>query len=373
MRDVGLASLTLVICALAGTAHGEPRRVLVAGDTAAAAARDRGLELASSSELEGTLEELDRRASRARKKALAAITRALERAQDLYLEQEIEAMIDLLSETAREHLWLLGDPDHRELGWAVAFRLGLAHLTRGDREEASRHFALALAISPERRPAADLYGPDVAAAFSRAVAARERRAPRPVRVRAEPAGALIAVDGAGGIGDRRNLRPGLHVLRASAPGYQSRAELVELDGSGRVAIELEADDGSGRVDSWSPGALAPGRPAFDAFWRARMRAAGADAVLWVGKGRAAVVTFDQVLPASGPSSRAAADAALDAWLGEPAIAASESRSITREPLFWGGVAAAVALGVVGVLVLTSDGGDGGNGGGGGIDVGVVDP
>lgn len=381
MRDVGLASLTLAVCALAGSASAEPKQVLVAsagGDAGIEeVVRDRGLALAGDAELQRWLTASRTRAGEARVKALVAVTGGLARAQDLYLEQKFDAMIDLLSELARSELALLGDPDHREIGWALAFRLGLAHLSRGgrgDRARAARMFGLALAISPERRPAADLYGPDVAAAFSEAVAARERVAPRPVTIRTRPAGALVAVDGRGGIGARRNLRPGLHIVRVSAPGHLTRAELVDAGASKAITIELETDDGDGWIDGWTIASTAPSRPAFDGFWRQQMRAAGADAVLWVGSGRAAVVTGDRVLEASGASPRAAAKAALDAWLGAPELAGGDRGSVIREPLFWGGVAAAVALGVVGVLVLTSgDDGGGVPGGGGGIEVGVVDP
>jgi hypothetical protein len=162
------------------------------------------------------------------------------------------------------------------------------------------------------------------------------------------------------------------VVRASAPGYLTAAVQVEIEPDTReVEIELSPDPGDGPVEAWAVASLAPGRAAFDELWRSMLERTGADAVLWVGKTRAVVVTARFVSsPASGASPRAAAAAALADWLGAPKIAAVRSRSLVREPLFWTGVAGAAALVAIGVVLLTS-GDDGGVGGG--ITVGVVDP
>jgi hypothetical protein len=375
MRGVGLACLSLAVWSIAvSSIHAAPaRRILVVGERGGdEAVVARGHRVVDAEPVERALEGLQERARRAEREAVVAITATLARAQDLYLEQEFDEMVEVLEELDREQRWLLSSPDHRELGWDVAFRLGLALLSRDDDRRAAAQFGLALSYRFEKRPASDLYGPDVAAAFGEAVAARERLAPRPVAIRTDPAGALIAVDGVAGLDNRRSLRSGLHVVRASAPGYLTAAVQVEIEPDTReVEIELSPDPGDGPVDAWTVASLAPGRAAFDELWRSMLERTGADAVLWVGKTRAVVVTARFVSsPASGASPRAAAAAALADWLGAPKIAAVRSRSLVREPLFWTGVAGAAALVAIGVVLLTS-GDDGGVGGG--ITVGVVDP
>lgn len=377
MRGVGLALVSLFVCTVTN-ARAEPKQILVVGEPGGAeAVTERGHQVVEATEVDRVLRALGDRAASAERAAVAAVTDGLARAQDLYLEQEFDEMIGVLEALATGQRALLASPEHRELGWAVAFRLGLARLSRGkrgDKKRAMDQFALALAYLFEKRPASDLYGPDVATAFSRAVAQRERLAPRPVTVQTSPAGALVVVDGFPGMSERRNLRPGLHAVRVSAPGYLTRAELVEIGESGDVPIELERDTGSGVVDRWTVASLVPGRPAFDQFWRSMMKSAGADAVLWVGNSKAVVVTGDRTLaPATGASARTAAAAALSDWLGAPPSVDTGAAPLTRRPLFWTGVAGAAALVVVGVVLLARGGGGGGGDGSGGISVGVVDP
>lgn len=198
---------------------------------------------------------------------LGTVEQGLRAARQAYLDQRFDDMIATLAAVEQDGLEVLARPPHIPVLWEVMFQRGLAHLARGqegDAERARDRFLLALALEPTRRPLRELYGPDVAAAFADALSTHAARLPRPVPVRVTPDDAQVIVDGAAvpeASGARRaaSLRPGLHVVRAVAPGYEAVAVLAGVDEPGEIVMALGARAEPDPVDrigaSWSAGML----------------------------------------------------------------------------------------------------------------------
>jgi hypothetical protein len=154
--------------------------------------------------------------------------------------------------------------------WELEFQRGLAELYRASPSEsridpaaAFPRFHLALSLDEKRAPRADLYNPSVTAAFTAAIDARSSVPPRPVAIRATPPDARIVVDGLPIVDNAapRTLRPGLHVIHASAPGHAPSARVVELASGQPLEIALTPVAGTAldRIGaSWSEGVLDPG-------------------------------------------------------------------------------------------------------------------
>lgn len=178
--------------------------------------------------------------------ALAAMERELAAVREAWLGQRWDAMIERLDALERERLPLLATPARCETLWEIELRRALAHRGRkaaGDADEAARRFALALALAPDRRPARELWGPEVVAEFLRVVEAQGVAVPLATAIRADPSQATIHVDcqplDASG---RASLRPGLHVVHAHAIGHRAVAQLFETPAQSTVTLALPASD-----------------------------------------------------------------------------------------------------------------------------------
>lgn len=186
---------------------------------------------------------------------------ALEAAQAEYLDLDFDGAITVL-DAAEADAVALARPGRCEGLWELVFRQGLGRWAKGDEAEAGARFELALALDPERRPLGELYGPDVTAAFLRAVQARSARIARPVPLRTRPAAVEVEIDCRAMDEAEPSLRPGLHVVRVAAPGFEPWAGVVDLraEGSIEVALEPMLDarvpvqrfDGSTDVDAVGP-------------------------------------------------------------------------------------------------------------------------
>ncbi len=302
-----------------------------------------------------------------------ALEAALAGSQARYLELKFDGMVKTL-EAAWPHA--RARAGRCDGAWALAFGLGLAYGARrgeGDQRRSLDHYQLALALDPERRPRGELYGPDVTAAFLRAVQQHEGRTARPVSLRVEPHGARVEIDCRAVTGTEPGVAAGLHLVRITSPGFAPWAGVVDLRGRDVIERRLEPlppGDPTGRLAmSTDDEAVDDGAARAHALVLALARARDADAVLVVSQvsagwrvrpwGRdgigAAVVR---------PELETALDAALglltdDGRLHAPAPAATSEpgsspprrRPVARTWWFWtiiGGVAAtgvALALGL----------------------------
>ncbi len=186
----------------------------------------------------------EQRAARAERERAQSerVEQALGAAQADYLALDFTAMLAGLDEAEGQAL-TLARPGRCDGLWELEFRQGLGRWARsaeGDPAEAVARFELALALDPERRPLGELYGPDVTAAFLRAVEARSARFARAVPLRLQPADAEVEID-CRELDDRElSLRPGLHAVRVSAPGYAPWAAVIDTRTRSVIEVELTA-------------------------------------------------------------------------------------------------------------------------------------
>ena len=215
---------------------------------------------------------------------LTRVDAALASAQEHYLAQSWDAMIEGLETIEADTLSWLAQPDACGALWEIEFRLGLGYLSRkgqGDTERRTDHFAMAFALDPERRPLADLYGPDVTSAFLLAVDTAAARAERPTAIEASPEDARVMID-CHAVDNRTTvpLAPGRHVVRVEAPGYVAEARIVSLDDGEPIAVELKPDpteDPVARLAStWPSPRLSPTGPASRAAISGIAKGQGAD-------------------------------------------------------------------------------------------------
>lgn len=342
--------------------------------------------------------------------ALEAVEAALARARQAYLDQRFDDMIAALAQAEQDSLAVLAQPRHAGVLWELSFQLGLGFHARAagadggpgggpdpisdarpdrgaaDRARATERFRLALALDPDRRPLRELYGPDVSAAFAEVLSADAAVPPRPVRLEVTPADAVVVVDGVPIVAGSRargshataaagpvragNLRPGLHVVRAAAPGYQTRAALVTVDESGALRLALRERVDGDPVDrigaSWSQGALTPATASGQRAIAAVAWAAGAGLVVVVDAAPGQERVTARVVSAMrvGPPARAdtpaeAVLAALARWEGvapgqTPGHGQAQEPPWWRRWWVWAGVAGAVAAGAILTAVIVRD-------------------
>jgi hypothetical protein len=163
---------------------------------------------------------------------------ALEAAQAEYLDLDFDGAITVL-DAAEADAVALARPGRCEGLWELVFRQGLSRWAKGDEADAGARFELALALDPERRPLGELYGPDVTAAFLRAVQARSARIARPVPLRTRPVDAKVEIDCHAVDEAELSLRPGLHAVRVAAPGFEPWSGVVDLRAEGSIEVALE--------------------------------------------------------------------------------------------------------------------------------------
>lgn len=213
--------------------------------------------------------------------AFVGLEQALTAARGEFLAQRYDAMIAALLRAEAEILpFLSGGPGCSDALWELQFQLGLAYTARaspGDQDLARARFALALALDPDRRPVAALYGPDVGLAFVKTVDEQARKPARPVRVAVAPADATLTVD-CRPLAPQAGLRPGLHYVHVDAPGHRPHASLVTLADTPTVERSLPADPARPLGPWWTRGALDP----TSASARAAVQAlAGPVSVIWL--------------------------------------------------------------------------------------------
>lgn len=248
LRSVALA----LALTLAGSPSERPRlqlwSIASSDDPDELAAIDARFELRARGELEARLDRARAPIETDAHARLAAVDAALERIRGAYLEQRWDAMEREALALESSDLTLLADPRRCASLWEIELRLALVYLSRkadGDAERAGERIAFALALDPERRPARDVYGPDVVGAF---VAASERssaQATRSIAITSVPADARLAVDCRELPRDHvAELRPGLHVVFARAAGHAANAALVRIPGEPRPELALTEISGS---------------------------------------------------------------------------------------------------------------------------------
>ncbi|MBK6921216.1 MAG: hypothetical protein IPH07_27715 [Deltaproteobacteria bacterium] len=242
---------------------------------------------------------------------VAAMERELAAVRDAWLGQRWDVMIEQLDALERERLPLLAIPARCDTLWEIELRRGLAHRGRkavGDADEAARRFALALALAPERRPARELWGPEVVAEFLRVVEAQSVAVPLATAIGSDPTHASIHVDcqplDASG---RAALRPGLHVVHAAAVGHRTVARLIETPASAPVALSLPPSDETDALRRLAADSFDGGlRLERNDERRALVAAAAArdiDAVVLVGRRDDAVVARALVGAGISPTAR----------------------------------------------------------------------
>ena len=377
----------------------DPRTDVQPGERALAAA---GREVAPFAGLGARLRERGELAEARTSEVLDAVQAGLAQARQAYLEQRFDDMIAALGEIEARSLAVLAEPQHVGVLWEVTFQRGLAHRARAarsggdagnetaprsaddaasDTAQAAARFRLALALDPERRPLRELYGPDVSSAFAEAVSADAAVPQRPVRLEVTPADAIVAIDGVPVVatgsapGRTRHLRPGLHVARASAPGYETGAALVTVDDSRVVRVVLQEHrdpDPLARIDaSWSAGVLAPGTASGQRAIVAAAASAGAGLVIVVDAASVPGRVTAQALsvaslgtrvdaPVQADTMAGAVDAALARWEGRVPVGVVATAA--RPPPWWqrwwvwAGVGGTLAAGAAAAILLTRDDG-----------------
>lgn len=217
---------------------------------------------------------------------------ALDAAQAEYLDLDFDGAIAVLDAAEADAL-AVARPDRCEGLWELAFRQGLGRWAKGAEADAGARFELALALDPERRPLGELYGPDVTAAFLRAVQTRSARFARPVPLRIQPVDAAVEIDCRTVDEVEPSLRPGLHAVRVAAPGFEPWAGVVDLRAEASIEVAL-APIADGRTpvqrfaESTDADAVDDASSSAHALVLALARAHGANAVLVVEPGPAGV-------------------------------------------------------------------------------------
>jgi len=342
-----------------------PSRAGVDATAAEQAVRDDGVTVRSFAPVRDAL---DAAASEQRRRDAAAartIDEQLAAAEQAYLDQRFSDMIDATEELERGAIGLLADGDHRDPLWQLAFQRGLAYLMRagkGDAARATERFLLALAVAPDRRPPADVYGPSITAAFRDAVAERDRRAPHPVALADAPPDAKVVIDGVVVLDVARpvELRDGLHAVSVRAPGRVAAAWIADVDGA-TLSVSLVADhDATPAAElgpAWAAGALSADAPSTAAALVRIADEQGATAVLLFDTAaagfRARVVTASGAGDwQAGDTPAAAVDAAL-AGLGPRVVDRGAGRPLWKRHWVWFTAGAVVIAAVATAVVLSS--------------------
>jgi hypothetical protein len=341
-----------------------------------AVVREAGFEPVSIDRIRSRLRALGDRAAAAESAALDAVQDALAAARARYLAQDAAAMAAVLAQAEQAALPVVAQPHHVAVLWELELQRGLAELSRRELDAARARFALALALDEGRAPRRELYGPAVARAFAEVADARAQIPPRPTPLRIEPPDARVVIDGLPVIDNAapRMLRPGLHIVAVTAPGYRGQAAIVEVAPGAAIQLSL-APAGGDAVErlgaAWAAGTADAGTASGRRAIAAVAAELGAAAVLVVdvdrarGDASARVIAGDETSAALRRATPAAAAAAALAHLAPDGVVirdgggpegrqragrgAGGSGSVLRSWWLWaavGGVAAAAAVGVV---------------------------
>jgi hypothetical protein len=306
---------------------------------------------------------------------LTELEQDLVRAREAYLQQRWDGVLERLSLGRPGRLAAVSRAETCGTLWEVQFQRGLALIARkepGDDVRAREAFESALSLDPDRRPAKEIYGPAAFETFALAAAEIDRRVARHVSIDVMPPDAIVTVDCKPVVDHRRGARllAGAHVVRVSAPGYATRAELVTITDQPTVTIVLQPMDGDAFAKAgpaWSEGTLVPGaRSGRNAIFSVATEV-GADTILVVDEDEnshaiARLITREEISsPIARTNVRDAARSALalldpaTGALREPLDAgAGRERGVTSTWWFWTGVGAAV-VGVVVLSIVLADG------------------
>ena len=277
---------------------------------------------------------------------------------------------------------LVALPGGAELYADASLRLGivLAHLSRDDDSRAA--IALALALDPDRPITLAEFSPDALALVDTARAASASIATRHVLVAAEPAGALVAVDGRelGAAPVEADLAIGAHVVVARAPLHAGGAIAATVDATTTsLRVELAPDPDAEAIADGADAATTD--DATRRLVEATLRYGDVDAVVLVAeaerRGAPALLVercttagcTGEVEVGYGDASGVVA-AARAAWAdvrdadAHRAAVALDLRGTTapehhrceacRNPYVLGGVGAALVLGAIAIAVVATE-------------------
>ncbi len=260
--------------------------------------------------------------------------------------------------------------------------LGIVLDRLGHAQDAQAAIALALALDPDRPVTLAEFPPDVVAAVD-AVRAQVRPT-RDVTIASEPAGAVASVDGkpVGKTPVHAELAVGQHVVIARAAGYKPRAQTVAVDErADAVRLELERDDDWARLAAGATPGLADAAAqelvdsalrfgeldelvlALDTDRRGGeallvQRCAGTPALC------TAVVEIGYTPGGLAEAARAAWQTVRAADLRYPPSVLADPRAVgkappphrcewCRSPWVWGGAGAAVLVGTIAAIAISS--------------------
>jgi hypothetical protein len=260
--------------------------------------------------------------------------------------------------------------------------LGIVLEQLGHAQDAQAAIALALALDPDRPVTLAEFSPDVVRAVD-AVRAQVRPT-RDVALASEPAGALASVDGKpiGRTPLHATLAVGQHVVIARAAGFQPRAQTIAVDDhSDGVRLELERDDAWARLAAGATPGLgdAAAQELVDSALRfgeldelvvavdtdrrggealLAQRCAGQPALC------TAVVEIGYTRGGLAEAARAAWQTVRAADLRYPPSVLDDPRAVgtappphrcewCRSPWLWGGAGAAVLIGTIAAIAITS--------------------
>jgi hypothetical protein len=352
-----------LLAIVAGTAHANPKRVLVwpQGPTDGVLGVDQAVRDAGFEPIAFTLDEQLRALGDAaladENRVLTDVQNALASARAQFLKQDFAGMADTLASAEMAALRVLGQQQHVAVLWELEFQRGLAEHMRNDAAKARLHWAFALALDENRTPKREQYGPNVARAFTEAIDARAGVPPRPVAIRATPKDARAIVDGVPIVDASapRSLRPGVHVVFATAPGYAASARLIDVDPAKPLEVTLVAAPGSAidRIGSaWADGTLDPTTESGRRLILDVAAGLGASAVVVVDDASARLLGDVERF-----ERRATAAAAVAAVLGETAVVDKPTNgksSVLKKWWLWTAVGVVAAAGVGIAIYATSE-------------------
>lgn len=282
-------------------------------------------------------------------------------------------------------------PGGTELYADAALRLGAVMQYRRI-PEAQAVLALALALDPDRPITLAEFSPDVvdAVAAVRAAPAAMQR----LHVAAQPAGAMISIDGAtiGAAPVDAQVARGQHLIIARAPLHRAAVQGVAVDGAASMELALDPDDDAVRLAGGAEAGLAA--PAVQALVDAALEFGDLDEVVVAAVSDRPSGTVLTAQRCGGAPARCtvAAEVGMADRTGLPAAAREAWRAVQdgalvtaprafgdmehlrarsrcelcRNPLVWAGVGAVVIGTVIAIVaasgsrpppVLTVNGGD----------------
>jgi hypothetical protein len=296
-----------------------------------------------------------------------------------YLRVAVELSASRLATARTDAEALVALPGGAELYADAALRLGavLGHL--GRKTESQSVLALAVAMDPDRPITLAEFSPDVVGAVDAARAAPV--ALQRIRITTEPAGALVRIDGKdiGRAPLDAQVTRGQHVIVARSPLHQPAVQGINVGEPVSLQLTLERDDAVARIAAAAEPGL--GEAASQQLIDATLRYADLDEVVLVSQANRRGGPTLLVQRCAGVPARCSAvveigygdqaglaSAALSAWqaaataelryppsvLGERDGKVDDGRChACRSPWLWTGVGAALVVGTVITLVVTS--------------------